>query len=113
MSRKKKARSIKRIAGIKTGTKERTKLENKQRKERKKAASKAKPTRQRSIFQQFLDKTQTVDPEFSGQPQKQRTKEEAPATQQAEQVVQTKPVEEPKEQSLWDQLERPKNTDTF
>ncbi|EAT13288.1 hypothetical protein HF888_07325 [Bermanella marisrubri] len=113
MSRKKKARSIKRIAGIKTGTKERTKLENKQRKERKKAASKAKPTRQRSIFQQFLDKTQTVDPEFSGQPQKPRAEEEAVAVEQPVATEHDRQADEPKEQSLWDQLERPKNTDTF
>jgi hypothetical protein len=57
MSRKKKSRSLKRVTGgVETGTKERTKLENKQNKARKKAdAAPGKISRQRSVYQQAVD----------------------------------------------------------
>jgi hypothetical protein len=57
MSRKKKSRSLKRVTGgVETGTKERTKLENKQNKARKKAdAAPGKVSRQRSVYQKAVD----------------------------------------------------------
>jgi hypothetical protein len=57
MSRNKKTRSLKRVTGgVETGSKERTKLEKKQNKARKKATSNiGKENRQRSIYQQAVD----------------------------------------------------------
>jgi hypothetical protein len=57
MSRNKKTRSLKRVTGgVETGSKERTKLEKKQNKARKKAtANIGKENRQRSIYQQAVD----------------------------------------------------------
>jgi hypothetical protein len=57
MSRNKKSRSLKRVTGgVETGSKERTKLEKKQNKARKKATSNiGKENRQRSVYQQAVD----------------------------------------------------------
>ncbi|MFT6154625.1 MAG: hypothetical protein ACJAYK_002332 [Crocinitomicaceae bacterium] len=57
MSRNKKSRSLKRVTGgVETGSKERTKLEKKQNKARKKAtANIGKENRQRSVYQKAVD----------------------------------------------------------
>lgn len=109
MSRLKKSRSLKRVTGgVKTGSKERTKLENKQRKAKQKAANPVKQNRQRSVYQKFLDENDVVEKQ---QPAKAKPTKEA-------EVIETLAVEkahEPAEQteSLWDQLEKPQDNNTF
>ena len=130
MSRNKKSRSMKRVTGgVKTGSKERTKLENKQHKARKKAAApNAKSSRQRSVYQQFLDNNDLVEGQHVGKKEDSASIEAAvepikvPVARPMLKPV-TKPVVEkapPMEQDdeassedLWDQLENPKNNDTF
>lgn len=123
MSRNKKSRSLKRVTGgVKTGSKERTKLENKQNKARKKANSKtSKPQRQRSVYQKMLD-----DKQAEGAT-KEPKKTQVTATSETEQVsdlepIETTPIEEnalntsietperASEDDLWDQLENPDNS---
>lgn len=123
MSRNKKSRSLKRVTGgVKTGSKERTKLENKQNKARKKANSKtSKPQRQRSVYQKMLDDKQ---PEGAT---KEPKKTQAIATSETEQQNALEPIEPTSiekaaldtsietpettsEDDLWDQLENPDNS---
>lgn len=123
MSRNKKSRSLKRVTGgVKTGSKERTKLENKQNKARKKANSKtSKPQRQRSVYQKMLDDKQ---PEGTT---KEPKKTQAIATSETEQQNALEPIEPTSiekaaldtsietpettsEDDLWDQLENPDNS---
>ena len=123
MSRNKKSRSLKRVTGgVKTGSKERTKLENKQNKARKKANSKtSKPQRQRSVYQKMLD-----DKQAEGAT-KEPKKTQVTATSETEQVndlepIEPTPIEEntlntsietperASEDDLWDQLENPDNS---
>jgi len=123
MSRNKKSRSLKRVTGgVKTGSKERTKLENKQNKARKKANSKtSKPQRQRSVYQKMLDDKQ---PEGATNEPK---KTQAIATSETEQQNALEPIEPTSiekdaldtsietpettsEDDLWDQLENPDNS---
>lgn len=107
MSRVKKSRSLKRVTGgVKTGSKERTKLENKQRKAKHKAANPFKANRQRSVYQKFVDDNGIVEKQHVAKPVK------------VEEIAAPSPVQkayEPKEktESLWDQLEKPTNNDTF
>lgn len=110
MSRVKKSRSLKRVSGgVKTGTKERTKLERKQRKAKQKAANPVKKTRQRSVYQQFLDDNNLTEQQHVAKPSE-------PVTESVKDNQQDLPKPEskqPKNESLWDQLEKPQNSDTF
>jgi len=110
MSRVKKSRSLKRVTGgVKTGTKERTKLERKQRKAKQKAANPVKKTRQRSVYQQFLDDNNLVETQHVSKPAK-------PAVEAQNNTPEPSNFAQPetnKKESLWDQLENPKNSDTF
>jgi len=118
MSRVKKSRSLKRVTGgVKTGSKERTKLENKQRKAKQKAANPVKTNRQRSVYQKFLDENAQVDKQHANKAVKTQ---EAPKVANTPVAVAPKNVttkEEPQAQqtsdSLWDQLEQPTNNNTF
>ena len=109
MSRLKKSRSLKRVTGgVKTGSKERTKLENKQRKAKQKAANPMKSNRQRSVYQKFIDENGIVE------------KQHAPKAAKVQEIVTEakiieRTVHQPTEttESLWDQLEKPQNNDTF
>ena len=120
MSRNKKSRSLKRVTGgVKTGSKERTKLENKQNKARKKANSKtSKPQRQRSVYQKMLDDKQ---PEGTANTTKkpdiktpQETEEimtpESMETASTEEETLNTSNESISEDELWDQLENPDNS---
>ena len=111
MSRSKKSRSLKRVnGGVKTGTKERTKIERKRRKEAKKEANPRKNTRQKSQYQKFLDENNLVEKQHVAKPATQPEVKET----QAEPVRETPKVRrEPKEENLWDMLEKPNQTDTF
>ena len=123
MSRVKKSRSLKRVTGgVKTGSKERTKLENKQRKAKQKAAKPFKPTRQRSVYQQFVDENNLVEKQHSNKPAKSIVDDAVVAEAKAQKTkkelitpMQPKTVETPKEQAddLWDQLEQPTNNNIF
>lgn len=110
MSRTKKSRSLKRVTGgVKTGSKERTKLENKQRKAKKKANNAVKkPSRQRSVYQKFLDDNNLVEQQHVNKPQ---------APEVIEEVIEEEVVEEPSKKSdkddIWEQLENPNNNDIF
>lgn len=111
MSRVKKSRSLKRVTGgVKTGTKERTKLERKQRKAKQQAANPVKKNRQRSVYQRFLDENNLVETQHAAKPKAQTQSAQEPVFEQEQPRVSQKPVEK---ESLWDQLEKPKNTDTF
>lgn len=109
MSRLRKSRSLKRVTGgVKTGSKERTKLENKQRKAKQKAANPVKSNRQRSVYQRYLDENQLVE------------KQHVTATKAVKAVAAKiediqRPIYQAEEdsESLWDQLEKPTNNDTF
>lgn len=106
MSRLKKSRSLKRVTGgVKTGSKERTKLENKQRKAKQKAANPVKSNRQRSVYQKFLDENDLVEKQHVAKPVK--TTEPV--------ISEPRVTFEPraKKETLWDQLEKPQNNDTF
>ena len=110
MSRVKKSRSLKRVTGgVKTGTKERTKLERKQRKAKQQAANPVKKTRQGSVYQRFLDENNLVENQHKAKPQAQAQPVQETVVEEQARKSQ-KPVEK---ESLWDQLEKPKNTDTF
>ncbi len=133
MSRRKKSRSLKNNhSGLKTGSKERMKIESKQRKAAKKEANPRKVNRQRSVYQQQLDKSgqvesQHVDPKVPTAIQaaikkalptsqdsapspvkavKRPTPKQVPAP--APQVTETPVSEDP-----WDLLETPQNKDIF
>lgn len=117
MSRLKKSRSLKRVTGgVKTGSKERTKLENKQRKAKQKAANPMKGNRQRSVYQKFLDENEIVEKQHAAKP---TAVKEVATVIKAKTKANTNTVEhksvEPTEntESLWDQLEKPTNNDTF
>ncbi len=125
MSRKKKSRSLKNNhSGVKTGSKERMKLETKQRKAAKKIANPRKVTRQRSVYQQHMDQSGQVEgqhvearkpasqPLFKPVTKSFTEKVNTPALNPSpvrEQLVekQAEPVD------LWDQLESPQNNDIF
>ena len=110
MSRVKKARSLKRVTGgVKTGTKERTKIERKKRKEAKKTASPRKESRQKSVYQKYLDDNGIVD-------QSHKAKASKPAPEQAKETQPAKPekpVVKQERDDLWDMLENPNLKDTF
>lgn len=123
MSRVKKSRSLKRVTGgVKTGSKERTKLENKQRKAKQKAAKPFKPTRQRSVYQQFMDENNLVEKQQANNsvksansnqqaPVKKALKPKKETVAPVQQQVAIKSQENAND--LWDQLEQPTNNDTF
>lgn len=123
MSRVKKSRSLKRVSGgTKTGTKERMKLETKQRKAKKKAANPRLVVRQRSVFQKLEDEKKTPIGQKASVKKANPTLLQAPITPDF--LVQTltlKPeikiieieTETYSEEDLWDQLEQPKNSNTF
>ena len=125
MSRSKKSRSLKRVTGgnKKTGSKERMKLETKQRKAKKKAENPRKVTRQRSVYQQHMDQSNQVEVLHvskkvnTGNAKIIESKlKAAPAFTKAEvepvQTIESAPQEQT-EDSLWEQLEAPKNNDIF
>jgi hypothetical protein len=128
MSRSKKSRSLKRNhSGVKTGTKERTKLESKQRKAKKKLANPRAVTRQRSVYQKHLDdnnlvegqhlapKEQQAQPTNSllAQAQKKSANFKPEAKPKAKEVLTPQVTEENQEADLWDQLESTPNNDIF
>ena len=111
MSRTKKSRSLKRVTGgVKTGSKERTKLENKQRKAKKKASSTSKkPSRQKSVYQKFLDENDLVEQQHVSKPAPVEA-EEAPLQEEPEMEAPRKSASD----DMWEQLENPdKNNDIF
>ncbi len=128
MSRSKKSRSLKRNhAGVKTGTKERTKLERKQNKAKSKLANPRAVTRQRSVYQQFLDTNNLVEGQHAAS-----KAPESPAVKPIYKDIQSKvssfkhkpkpsiqkKIETPiaaedQKDDLWDQLETPQNNDIF
>ena len=104
------------------GSKERTKLENKQRKAKQKAAKPFKPTRQRSVYQQFMDENNLVEKQQANNsvksansnqqaPVKKALKPKKEAVAPVKQQVAIKSQENAND--LWDQLEQPTNNDTF
>ncbi|WP_396586276.1 hypothetical protein [Bermanella sp. R86510] len=114
MSRKKKTRSLKRVTGgIKTGSKERMKLENKQRKAKKKAANPRKVERPRSVYQRFLDENNLVEPQHMAKKPAPVKAEKAKQEDVQVQEQQKTSYNDEAPQNLWDQLERPKQSDTF
>ena len=100
---------MKRVTGgVKTGTKERTKIERKRRKDAKKAANPRKNSRQKSVYQRYLDDNGIVD--------QSHAEKAADNDQQNMDSVKSQPApkEKPeKEESLWDMLEKPTQHDTF
>ena len=106
MSRTKKSRSLKRVTGgVKTGSKERTKLENKQRKAKKKAANPVrKSSKQRSVYQKFLDENNLIEQQHVSKPTPVET-EEVAVEEAPEQAAPRKSEKE----DMWDQLENPEN----
>jgi len=124
MSRRKKSRSLKNNhSGVKTGSKERMKLETKQRKAAKKAANPRKVTRQRSVYQQLMDKNGQVEAQHvnalkpsQGQPavKKLIISQQKPAPKPMASPIKETPVEpEVQTEDLWGQLESPQNADIF
>jgi len=124
MSRRKKSRSLKNNhSGVKTGSKERMKLETKQRKAAKKAANPRKVTRQRSVYQQLMDKNGQVETQHvnapkpsQGQPavKKLIISQQKPAPKPMASPIKETPVEpEVQAEDLWGQLESPQNADIF
>jgi len=103
---------MKRVTGgVKTGTKERTKIERKRRKDAKKAANPRKNSRQKSVYQRYLDDNGIVD-----QSHAEKAAAKADNDQQNMDSVKSQPApkEKPeKEESLWDMLEKPTQHDTF
>lgn len=118
MSRVKKSRSLKRVTGgQKTGSKERMKLETKQRKAKKKAANPRAVVRQRSVFQKLEDEKKALLAKGT-QPQKIKATPLAPASAVTPQLEIKKieivaDIETDNEDNLWDMLEQPQNTNTF
>ena len=127
MSRSKKSRSLKRAnGGVKTGSKERTKLESKQRKAKKKAANPRKITRTRSVYQKAVD-IETIEEKQAKRraptdrldlsmaqttaPKVQATPE--PKVAQAPIKEESVESETESEEGLWDLLENPSSTNTF
>ena len=114
MSRVKKSRSLKRITGgQKTGSKERMKLETKQRKAKKKAANPRVVVRQRSIYQKLEDEKK------ASAGQKSPVKKLSPIFQapafepELKKIEIAAEIETENEDNLWDMLEQPQNTNTF
>lgn len=130
MSRSKKSRSLKYAnGGVKTGSKERTKLESKQRKAQKKAANPRKVDRVRSVYQKAVDvaaieelqiqrraptdrldlsMAQPIIPRAEAKPElKAKAAEEAPIEEESAEK------EPESEEDLWDMLENPTSTNTF
>jgi len=124
MSRRKKSRSLKNNhSGVKTGSKERMKIETKQRKAAKKAANPRKVTRQRSVYQQHMDNSGLVEAQHVDAPKPSQSQPMVKklSAHQLQQVAETKAspvveaIVEPEVQAvdLWDQLESPQNADIF
>ncbi|MEY8204465.1 MAG: hypothetical protein RPR40_05245 [Bermanella sp.] len=122
MSRRKKSRSLKNNhSGLKTGSKERTKLESKQRKAAKKVANPRKVSRQRSVYQQHMDKSGLVEIQHVDAPKPSpiRPIVKKLSTQPPKQAPMAKPAiasavaTEVTAVDLWDQLESPQNADIF
>lgn len=136
MSRSKKTRSLKRNhSGVKTGTKERTKLESKQRKANKKLANPRAVTRQRSVYQQHLDNNNLVEGQHQApkeqvvqskpsllaqaqqkaanfKPEVKPTAKKRP-TAKAKEIQTPKVIDDNQDSALWDQLESTTNNDIF
>ncbi len=123
MSRRKKSRSLKNNhSGVKTGSKERMKIETKQRKAAKKAANPRKVTRQRSVYQQHMDNSGQVEDQHVNAPKPAQSlpavKKFAISQQKAPKPMVSPVIETPVEKEvqavdLWDQLESPQNADIF
>ncbi len=133
MSRRKKSRSLKNNhSGLKTGSKERMKIESKQRKAAKKEANPRKVNRQRSVYQQQLDKSGQVESQHVGSKTPTAIKavikktlptshDSAPSPARAVKRPTPKqaPVSELQEpvahvsEDPWDMLESPQNKDIF
>ena len=126
MSRLKKSRSLKRVTGgVKTGSKERTKLESKQRKAKKKADNPRKSNRQRSVYQKFLDDNNMVEKQHVQKPatQSEEVQEDLVIEAEAQSEYVSSPLTDTKDSAdakakdsdkdLWSQLENPNQNDTF
>ena len=130
MSRSKKTRSLKRNhSGVKTGTKERTKIESKQKKAKQKLANPRAVTRQRSVYQQHLDNNDLTEGQHAA-PKLQLDQPLISLLAQAEQKsanfraakkpkprtpekVEAPATEEDQEANLWNQLESAPSNDIF
>ena len=115
MSRVKKSRSLKRVTGgVKTGSKERTKLENKQRKAKKKAANPAKKSgRQRSVYQKFLDDNGLIEQQHVAKPEAPEESNLPPEEETPPQEVQKSTARPNQEEDMWEQLENPGKNDIY
>lgn len=118
MSRLKKSRSLKRVTGgVKTGSKERTKLENKQRKAKKKADNPRKNNRQRSVYQKFLDDNNMVEKQHVqktvSQPEELQESVILETEAKSDYASKRDTDRQDKDSDLWSQLENPNQNDTF
>lgn len=128
MSRSKKSRSLKYAnGGVKTGSKERTKLESKQRKAKKLAANPRKVTRTRSVYQKAVDVETTEEQQVQkrvptdaldlsmAHPTTPKAKIKPEPQAEDETLIEEERVEKEaeSEEDLWDLLENPSNTNTF
>ncbi len=126
MSRKKKSRSLKNNhSGVKTGSKERMKIETKQRKAAKKAANPRKVTRQRSVYQQHMDNSGLVEGQHVDAPKPSQIQPVKKMVVASPMKAARKPLAKPafvpeptvesevQPKDLWDQLESPQNSDIF
>lgn len=103
---------MKRVTGgVKTGSKERTKLEKKQRKAAKSKHVNTK--RQKSVYQRFLDDNNLIEQQHVQKHPVGDKAIEATEADLEEDFEETEYTREEKPESLWDQLERPQNKDTF
>ncbi|MCP5334300.1 MAG: hypothetical protein H7A08_01245 [Oceanospirillaceae bacterium] len=126
MSRVKKTRSLARVNGVKTGSKEKTKLMNKLRKEQKKAKHPQKENRQKSVYEKYLESL-AANPELyaaakaeqAGVKPPKAAKPAAPAPEfipkTPKNKVQKAVTDDDADNSedLWDQLERPRDNDIY
>lgn len=126
MSRVKKTRSLARVNGVKTGSKEKTKLLNKLRKDQKKAKNPHKEVRQKSVYEKYLESL-AGNPELYAAAKAEQAgvkppKSTKPVEQSApafiEKPLKNKAKAEPIEveedaEDLWEQLERPRDKDIF
>jgi hypothetical protein len=126
MSRVKKTRSLARVNGVKTGSKEKTKLLNKLRKDQKKAKNPHKEVRQKSVYEKYLESL-TANPELYAAAKAEQAgikpvKTTKPVQQNApafiEKPLKAKPQvaaadSEDDADDLWEQLERPRDKDIY
>lgn len=126
MSRVKKTRSLARVNGVKTGSKEKTKLLNKLRKEQKKAKNPHKESRQKSVYEKYLESL-AGNPELYAAAKAEQAgikpvKTSKPATTAAPEFIPKPPKTTPKptqlddtdgSDDLWEQLEQPRNKDIY